>query len=327
VLRLYLRLGVIGLVVAGWVPLLVVSGSRLTGGQATPMTQLASFAPLAGAGWLVALLVLLATRAWRLSLVAALLVVVHLVWLAPAVLQQFQAEPGPAGPPLRVLTINAQFGGADVAALIQLAASREVDLVAVQELTPQFAQAVTAGLGAQLPYSALYPAPGSSAGSGVWSRWPLTDEGLLTSPFRMPKVTVAVPGVGPVQVIGVHAMSPLPAQVTQWRADLAMLAGQADQARLARRPLIMLGDFNASRDHGPFRALADGPLLDAADAAVRTPWQGQTWPADRRWIPPSVRIDHVLVSRDDVAVSRVETTQIGGTDHRAVLAYLSLRSP
>jgi endonuclease/exonuclease/phosphatase (EEP) superfamily protein YafD len=131
-----------------------------------------------------------------------------------------------------------------------------------------------------------------------------------------------VPGAGAIQVIGVHATSPIPERVAQWRTDLEMLA---DQARQTRGPQIMLGDFNASRDHGPFRSVISGPLADAADQVVLAPWKAQTWPADRRWIPALVRIDHVLASRPDFAVTRLVTTTIGGTDHRAVVAYLTIR--
>ncbi len=315
----FLRVALICLVVLGCLPLLMVSGSRLAGGGSDRTAQLAPFAPLAGACWLLALVVLLALRSWWLAAAAGVLVGLHVFWLAPAVLQHLAADPVPDGTPWHVLTVNAQFGGANVDELAALVRSRSLDLVAVEEMTPEFETAFSAAVQQQLPSHVGHTSPDPAAGTGIWSRWPLQSEGVLPSRFTMPKARVTVPGVGTVEVIAVHTLSPIPGRVPGWRADLRMLARQTQDGS---GPRIMLGDFNASRDHGPFRKVLSGPLIDAADASVLLPWNGLTWPADRRFIPPSVRIDHVLVSKNDFAVGRVRAVSVRGTDHRAVLADL-----
>jgi len=98
-----------------------------------------------------------------------------------------------------------------------------------------------------------------------------------------------------------------------------MTAAQADG------PQIVAGDFNASRDHRPFRDILAAGFADSADIARRRPWPGFTWPADRRW-PPLMRLDHILVS-PGIRVSEARTVKIPGTDHRAVLAVLELPGP
>lgn len=319
----YLRVAVIVLVVLGFVPLLGVSGSRLVGGDANGTAQIAPFAPPAGACWLAALVILLLLRSWWPAAVAGLLVAVHVFWLAPAVLARLATDPVPAGTPLHVLTINAEYGGADVDQLADLARSRSVDLVAVQEMTPEFEARFSAAIAGQLPNHVVHTSGDPAGGAGIWSRWALRSEGVLDAPFPMPKVQVTVPNVGLMQVVSVHALSPIPGRVPGWRKDLATLAGQA---RAGSGPRIMLGDFNSSRDHAPFRRVLSGQLVDAADASVLPPWKGQTWPADRRFIPPSIRIDHVLVSKNDFSVVRVRAITIDGTDHKAVLANLVLRA-
>jgi endonuclease/exonuclease/phosphatase family metal-dependent hydrolase len=84
---------------------------------------------------------------------------------------------------------------------------------------------------------------------------------------------------------------------------------------------IVAGDFNATRDHAPFRELLDGGLADVADAQGWTAWPGMTWPADRAY-PPVMRLDHVLVSAG-FGVRDVSVVQLPGTDHRAVVARLT----
>ena len=103
----------------------------------------------------------------------------------------------------------------------------------------------------------------------------------------------------------------------------------------------MAGDFNASRDHQPFRDLLAGGFLDCADAAQRRPWPGFTWPTTldtrinqdqlrfRDWLRarrtlPVMRLDHVLVSQAGAAAHQVRTIRIPGTDRRGVLAVIDL---
>ena len=78
-----------------------------------------------------------------------------------------------------------------------------------------------------------------------------------------------------------------------------------------------MGDFNASRDHQPFRELLAAGFVDCADAARHRTWPGFTWPTswdlysdrenqrfpDRR-APALMRLDHVLVSRAGARCTR-----------------------
>jgi endonuclease/exonuclease/phosphatase family metal-dependent hydrolase len=81
---------------------------------------------------------------------------------------------------------------------------------------------------------------------------------------------------------------------------------------------IIAGDFNATLDHSPFRAVLDRGYADVADRAG----QGlhATWPSDR---PLGIAIDHVLVDRR-IGVDAVDIVRVAGTDHRAVVADLTL---
>jgi endonuclease/exonuclease/phosphatase (EEP) superfamily protein YafD len=222
---------------------------------------------------------------------------------------------------LRILTLNALFGGADPAATVDAIRDLDVDVLAVQELTPALVRGLAgAGLADLLPSRHVDPDPGA-AGAGLFSRFELTPlpsaAGLL---FVAPSARITVAGQ-PVTVRAVHPVAPIMGRQCDWHRDLghlrdAMLAAEADG------PQVVAGDFNASRDHRPFRDILAAGFADSADIARRRPWPGYTWPANRRW-PPVMRLDHILVS-PGITVSEARTVAIPGTDHRAVLAVLEL---
>jgi endonuclease/exonuclease/phosphatase family metal-dependent hydrolase len=126
-----------------------------------------------------------------------------------------------------------------------------------------------------------------------------------------------------VTVSAVHTMSPLPGRVGEWVNDLAGIRRWVDTTPGTQ---IVLGDFNATRDHSGFRALLGGPnaLTDSAEAAGVTggAWPGFTWPADKRVVPSFMRLDHVLVTPDTVRVEGLDVVTVPGTDHRGLIATL-----
>jgi endonuclease/exonuclease/phosphatase (EEP) superfamily protein YafD len=83
----------------------------------------------------------------------------------------------------------------------------------------------------------------------------------------------------------------------------------------------VVGDFNATRDHQPFRAILDTGLRDAAEQAG-SGWQ-PTWPARGSWgwLRPLLTIDHVLATDQWQAVD-TSTLEVPGSDHLALVARL-----
>lgn len=80
---------------------------------------------------------------------------------------------------LRVLTANMLVGDADPAALVTLVREHSVDLLALQEYTPEAAERLrVAGLDAVLPYRAAYPVDGVG-GSALYSRYPRQPGGYV----------------------------------------------------------------------------------------------------------------------------------------------------
>ncbi|SCL29824.1 Metal-dependent hydrolase, endonuclease/exonuclease/phosphatase family [Micromonospora nigra] len=285
-----------------------------------PLVQALAFTPYACGASLVPLLLAAVLRRRGPVLVAALTTIALAATVAP------RALPSPApevdGPALRVLTANLLAGSADPALLVALVRAERVDVLAVQELTPQAATALDGlGLADLLPHRQTHPVEGTT-GSGLYSRHPMTDGGIRhlrgAWGFTQAYATLAVAGSPPIRVESVHPAAPYAVdQVGHWRADLA-----AQPPATPRGPLsILAGDFNATLDHSPLRALIDTGYTDAA-AAVGAGLVGTWGPYDGDLIPP-VTIDHVLVDRR-IAVRAVEVHGLARSDHRAVLADLRL---
>jgi endonuclease/exonuclease/phosphatase (EEP) superfamily protein YafD len=117
-------------------------------------------------------------------------------------------------------------------------------------------------------------------------------------------------------LIVVHTLQPL-ANLDVLRSQLRELKSLAARTR---GPLVLAGDFNATRQHRPFRQLLDGPLRDAHLARGRG--FARSWPADRA-LPPFALLDHVVVSPHFTVLDAFEA-DIPGSDHRAVGARLEL---
>lgn len=302
---------------AAWAAVRVCGLDRAGG----PLVQLIPFTPYVTAGSVVVLGVTAGFRMWW----AAAVVAVAMLALAACVLPRWLADGGSpgAGPRLRVMTANLMIGGGDATAVVDLVRRHEVQVLAVQELTPAAVRALDAArLPDLLPYRAAYPQPGG-VGSGLFSRFPLRDAGLRTfaSGFTQATATIEVPDGPPVAVESAHPCAPVsPATSACWRGDLSH-EPPASPDGVVR---VLAGDFNATLDHAPLRRLVATGYRDAAD--VRGRGLTTTWPYDgRRWIP-AVTLDHVLADHR-VGVAAYGVYRIPRSDHRAVFAELVLPWP
>ncbi|MBX7268537.1 endonuclease/exonuclease/phosphatase family protein [Micromonospora sp. Llam7] len=231
-------------------------------------------------------------------------------------------QPSTTGPAVRVLTANLLAGAADPQAVAELVRNERIGLLVVQEFTPSAATELDRlGLDRLMPYRQLNPVVGT-AGSGLYARHRISDGGIRQLRggwgFTQAYATVALPDAPPVRVESAHPAAPYAVdQVDSWRADLA-----AQPAATPDGPLsILAGDFNATLDHGPLRALLGTGYVDAA-ASVGAGLTGTWGPYDGDAIPPVV-IDHVLVDRR-IAVRAVAVHPLPGSDHRMVVAELRL---
>jgi endonuclease/exonuclease/phosphatase (EEP) superfamily protein YafD len=216
---------------------------------------------------------------------------------------------------LRLFTVNVEGGAADPAAILRILQSHRVDVLAVQELTPQMVSGLeAAGLAKLMPFSHLDPRP-ASPGTGLWARWPLTPlPPVLGLTAATPRARIDPLGGRPVTLTAVHPMAPTHGHAGIWQRDLTLI-GQA--LATVDGPQVVAGDFNASRDHRPFRDLLAAGFRDCADVSQSRSWPGFTWPASGRRLAV-MRIDHVLVSRT-ATVHMTRAIRVPRTDHHGVL--------
>ena len=292
---------------------------RIGGWERSLLVQLFAFTPYVAAwAWLPAVLAL-ATRRWTAGAVAVAVALALAACVLPRALGDRDRGPR-TGVPFTVMTSNMLFGGADPAAIVELVRERDVAVLAVQEFTTEGKEALAAaGLGALLPYSSLADEPRAD-GSGVYSRYPITEVGAKRNGggFMQAYATVQPPGATAVRVESAHPLAPYAGSVLgQWREDL-LAQPRADRGET---PRVLLGDFNATLDHAPLRELISHGYRDAADAAGKG-LIGTWGPYDGDPIPP-VTIDHVLVD-ERIGVREVSVHGIPRSDHRAVVAALTL---
>ena len=222
------------------------------------------------------------------------------------------------GETLRILSANLWNGGADPDAFAELVVREHVDVVAVQELTPEQAEA----LGAVMPHGELHPAR-DFGGMGVAMRQP----GKLTRvpvPHRDARAVALSPDDwpkldAPIEIVNVHIMAPhvfKPQLGLRWRGP-QMTALERYLAARSVPQRVVVGDFNATPAWPVYRRMAAQSTDAAAAVAERTgvrtratwgPWFGA---------PRLARIDHAFVSGVEVEAFRV--LEIAGSDHSAIV--------
>ncbi|WP_380281883.1 endonuclease/exonuclease/phosphatase family protein [Kitasatospora purpeofusca] len=274
--------------------------------------------PYTAVAGVVVLGVLLALRSWWPAALAGVLVAVQLVWLVPRLVPEGGGAPTADAPRLRLATSNAFKGRADAAELVRLVREQRVDVLAMEEFGPGAAERLErAGIAEVLPHRELRP----GRDTALYSRLPLTPlDGAAPEAARNQVAAEVTVGGRTVRVTAVHTYYPM-GDADRWSKDFAGLRAAVSGAT---RNAVLLGDFNATLDHTPMRALLDTGLTDTHAELGRG--VAPTWPeADTYYagLWPVIQIDHVLHGEALRAVSVAEHT-VRGTDHRAVVAELAV---
>lgn len=258
---------------------------------------------------------------WRL-LGAAVLVAAMAVFAVPLLPQgEREAYPVAVGGTLTVLSLNLQYGSADLDEVAQLIIP-DVDVLALQEYTPGFEEQLAgAGILEQFPHR-VGSADTDASGSMLLSRTPVEvaarTEGTA---FENLIATTTVDGTD--WHLGVIHSAPPQLGADVWTDDAAAVGRLAEP--YLEENLLLVGDFNAIDQHRTMRELTAGGGL--RDLAARQEGDGPgwhpTWPTDS-WIPPFARIDHALAT-DAVLGGVAGYETVTGSDHRALLVEVAAR--
>jgi endonuclease/exonuclease/phosphatase (EEP) superfamily protein YafD len=302
------------------VPFLGWAALRLFGLDSDRYTSaLVALSPYAVPLGLAIAVVGLVLRRWLVTLVVGVATIALVLTLAPRMIRDSPAAA--QGTPIRVLSANMHFGDGDAARIVDLVRRNEVDVLSIQELTPELASALNrAGLAELLPHRVFHAEPGAE-GTGIASRYPLRELALVPpSTMHQPSALVDLPGGRDVEFVAVHPIIPVGTDTTaDWSREIGALPDPSGSG--APAPRVLAGDFNATLDHAPLRALLGRGYADAAE--LTGDGLRATWPGAGVRLPPPVTIDHVLVS-GGVAVQGYESFDVNRSDHRAILARLVL---
>jgi len=226
--------------------------------------------------------------------------------------------------PLRILTANLLGGRADPAALVDLVERMQIDVVCVQESTPDLAEA----LAEVLPAGGIESGP-ISRGLGIAARRPVEIE-----TFPLPKRGGFVARLDPshwsdldhaIQIVNVHIMAP---QTWPYFPNRHTRHGQMNGLlefldRAPQTPRAILGDFNASPLWPVYRRMASRYTDAAAACAGRGASPRATWPnLSAVGLGALIRIDHCFVSR--LTPLRTQVVPIEGSDHCGLCVDLSI---
>lgn len=296
----------VAFVTAALVRLLGIDGSRY-------MIATTSLIPyITVLGLLIGLFALFRKR-WVVGLTMTFVAIILVANVAPRAFPD--SRPNGVGQEVRLMTSNLLVGIADAEFVVRQVRERRIDILAMQELTPEMVGDLErAGINQLLPNRVFIAEPGGS-GSGIASRFPLTSR-QLTPPGTLQQAGawVDVPGAQDIEVVSVH---PLPPVVTQgpeaWQRELAGLPSPDNTGAIR----VLAGDFNATLDHVGMTRLINKGYVDAADQVGKG--LIHTWPSASGIWPPPVTIDHVLVD-PRCPVDTVDVFDVPGSDHRAVVA-------
>jgi endonuclease/exonuclease/phosphatase (EEP) superfamily protein YafD len=237
--------------------------------------------------------------------------VVHAWWFAPLVTGEVPAA-APDAETTVVMTANMLRGRADGADLMEQAREHDVGLLVVNEITgSSLATMEAADLDTPLPFrEGRLGAEDGVGGTMVFSDQPTELVDVLDT--RLGAVVVETGGL---RLIAVHPMAPVWPE--DWRDDHDEVLAAVEE----HDPDLVIGDFNATLDHGPMRALEDAGYRDSVE--LTNGGYQPTWPVTGRF-GAYAQIDHVLVN-DDWTVTEMETAELDGSDHKPVIATVARR--
>jgi endonuclease/exonuclease/phosphatase (EEP) superfamily protein YafD len=255
---------------------------------------------------------LLALREWNSGtialLAAALASIPTFDYLSSASQHTSQAAPR-----LRVLSFNIWFRNEDVMRLAGHLDASGADIVMLQEISQQQAEALRATLKA---YPFAYTDAAEPTDTVLLSRWPLqstSTEKLAENGVSALRAIVQWRNT-PVTVFGVHLHWPLGARSSTRRN--AELKGLAALAATVKGPLIILGDLNVTPWSAHFAELLETSHLHDCSAGHGL---HPTWPSQIATL--GIRIDHCLAS----AHWQTQSTWTGphiGSDHRPMFVEM-----
>lgn len=240
-----------------------------------------------------------------------------------------------SGLPVRVLTWNMHYTADPYDEFHSFVAELKPDVIALQELSLRMTRRFGETLRETYPHQALHTGS-HTGGLALLSRYPVRVAPSPARPFICQCLVVEADIEGRTATfIVVHIWRPsiqfelqesfLGVQQFSYRYQTPVFDQLLQQMETVDGPLVVLGDFNTTERQPNYRRLR----TQLEDAFGQAGWgMGYTFPSNARlrgWrVPPLIRIDHILISRDWQAKA-AWTGGLPPSDHNYVAADLVLR--
>jgi vancomycin resistance protein VanJ len=232
------------------------------------------------------------------------------------------------------MTFNAANGLSLPAHLVNLIAEQNADLVGIQELAEDQADAIEKLLAPMYPYRELHPL--GIPGKAVLSKHPISMTQLLHLYPNRPDLQTTLDVEG--ERLNVIVAHPPPPRFR--RRGLIVDPETHDQiARLLETatlggPTLLMGDFNVVSFHRIYRQIAASGLVDVFRVAGRGPGYTlptrmaklayRSHPVGNVRIRPVLRVDYLWIT-PDIEPLESWVGPYSGSDHLPVLARLAIR--
>ena len=323
------------LVMAAVVALMLARTLSADEALVSALPELVSFVPLLFVPIIACLVLALLWHRRLLALVCAACLAVcgywHLGYFVPTAQVSDEAAAAVAASATtedsaaRIMTLNVSNGEASAAEIVALVAEQNVEVLCLQELTDDFVvELEEAGLSELLPYHVISDGASEISNGGRNGIWTLAAQSnvstnLLTiQTSSMPAVDISIGGQT-LRIVCVHPNSPVKGAEDVWDAGLTVIGTLSDYDH----SYVIMGDFNSTWDHARFRELLGTTFVDAGEQSG----EGYhfTYPANNV-VPPLIEIDHIVYDNSSgVVVSDLQTVEISGTDHLALLGTLEVQ--
>lgn len=238
--------------------------------------------------------------------------------------------PTPGAPSLRIATYNLNLDLSDDRETLEAIGATRADVVALQEVTPEWAAAIVAEYENEYPHRLFHEVVGAG-GLGMLSKYPLTDLGVVPGfeGWHPSWHLLADTPLGEIQVINVHLRPEVSAREGYVEEYLT-----ADEDHLAEiqyiteacdedAPTVVLGDFNESPDGEAIELLESRGFENALP--LFHPGQ-ETWRKSSYLGQAVSTIDHVMIG-EELRVLNAFVVDAGNSDHLPVVAIFEPAQP
>jgi endonuclease/exonuclease/phosphatase (EEP) superfamily protein YafD len=270
-------------------------------------------------GSVIAVLIFAAWRAWRLTAVALVCVILNGVTVIPWYLPPATAVGRTTSTNLRLLLFNVLTSNTQYPGLINLVRAEKPDLLIVQEMNRRWMGNLNA-LRDDLPHSCVEPRE-DNFGIAVYSRIPFEESRVVRLlEIGLPSIQAKISVNGQsVSILTTHPLPPLGSQEA-FSLRNAQLSEASKLMRQLAEPKVLIGDLNTTV-WSPFyfQLVEESGLVDARKGFGLLP----TWPANFSLPVFRIPIDHCLIS-PLVEVKNIRTGPYLGSDHLPLIVDLGI---